>query len=339
MSILVSICLFILGGGLLYFGGTQIVEGSVRIAKKLNIPTIVIGLTVVAMGTSMPELFVSMSAALKGSSSIALGNVIGSNIFNIVFVLGISCFFMPLKANKSSFNYSMITMFSMYTLLLIMIFNKNNASKGFLALFQGGRISSLDGLILFIALIIYIILLKKIASRNKEEASILEKQVAEVEKTEPIAISITRLVISIVSLAFGSEFFINGSVGIFSKFISEHIIGVIIVAVGTSIPELVTSIIAASKKEADISVGNIIGSNIFNVGAVLGISAMSGFKFGGISLAPTNSYAIDLGVMILSALLLFVFMSPTRPLKKSAGLVFLALYIIYVAVLIKGVTI
>ncbi len=339
MSILISICLFLLGGGLLYFGGTQIVEGSVRIAKKLNIPTIVIGLTVVAMGTSMPELFVSMSAAIKGSSNIALGNVVGSNIFNIVFVLGISCFFMPLQANKSSFNYSMISMLGMYALLLIMISNRSNSSKGFLAIFQGGTISSLEGLLLVIALIIYILLLKRIAGKNKEEASILEQQVAEVEKTEPTAISITRLVISVISLGFGSEFFINGSVGIFSRFLSPHIIGVIIVAVGTSVPELVTSIIAASKKEADIAVGNIIGSNIFNVGAVLGISAMGGFKFGGINLDPTNSYIIDLGVMILSALLLFVFMSPTRPLKKSAGIIFLALYIVYVGILINAVNI
>lgn len=318
MDILLHIGLFILGGVLLYFGGILIVEGSVQIARKLSIPVIVIGLTVVSMGTSMPELFVSLSASLKGSNDIALGNVIGSNIFNVVFVLGISSFFMPLVCGRKSFNISMSVMFILYIMLTIMIFN------------TGQKIHLVEGIILFAGLCIYILILHRMALKYKEEALGIEKQVIEAQKKEGLAVSIIKIVISVICLAFGANLFIDGSIGIFSRFINEHVIGMIVVAIGTSIPELATSVIAAYKKESDISVGNIIGSNIFNVGGVIGISAM----FGNISIENIGNYKPDFLVMFLSGILLYIFMSKDKPLKKWNGCTFLAIYMIYVTFLI-----
>jgi len=322
MGLVINIGLFILGIVLLYFGGVLIVEGSVQIARKLNIPLIVIGLTVVSMGTSMPELFVSLSASLKGSNEIALGNIIGSNIFNIVFVLGVSCFFMPLRCGKKSFDISMIIMFILYIMTTIMIFVVGTDIK---------KISTLEGIMLLFVLCIYIYMLYRLASKHKDEALGIEKQVIEVQKKESLTVSIIKIIISVICLGFGANLFIEGSIGIFSKFINEHVIGIVVVAVGTSIPELVTSVIAAYKEESDISVGNIVGSNIFNVGGVLGISAI----FSDIELTNTQNYSIDFFIMFLSAVLLYVFMAKNRPLKKWHGGTFLLIYVVYVAILIN----
>ena len=322
MDLVIHIGIFVLGIVLLYFGGVLIVEGSVQIARKLNIPLIIIGLTVVSMGTSMPELFVSLSASMKGSNTIALGNVIGSNIFNIVFVLGVSCFFMPLRCGKKSFDISMITMFVLYIMTTIMIFVIGSDIK---------QISTLEGVMLFLVLGIYIFLLNRLALEHKDEALDIEKQVVEVQKKESLIISIIKIIISIICLGFGANLFIDGSISIFSRFINEHVIGIIVVAVGTSIPELVTSVIAAYKKESDISVGNIVGSNIFNVGAVLGISAI----VTDIQLENVQRYTIDFFIMFLSGILLYVFMAKNRPLKKWHGGTFLLIYVVYVIILVN----
>ena len=322
MDLVLHIGIFILGIVLLYFGGVLIVEGSVQIARKLNIPLIIIGLTVVSMGTSMPELFVSLSASMKGSNSIALGNVIGSNIFNIVFVLGVSCFFMPLRCGKKSFDISMIIMFVLYIMTTIMIFVIGSDIK---------QISTLEGVMLVLVLGIYIFLLNRLALEHKDEALDIEKQVVEVQKKENLIVSIIKIIISIICLGFGANLFIDGSISIFSRFINEHVIGIVVVAVGTSIPELVTSVIAAYKKESDISVGNIVGSNIFNVGAVLGVSAI----VTDIKLENVQRYYVDFFIMFLSGILLYVFMAKNRPLKKWHGCTFLLIYVVYVIILIN----
>lgn len=330
------IIIFIVGIVLLYLGGTQIVEGSVKVANKLKIPTIVIGLTVVAMGTSMPELFVSMMGALKGSSDIAVGNVIGSNIFNIIFVLALTSLVSPVSAGKKSFYVSIKIMFVMYVILLITLFNFHNKNtKGILYYFKGGIINPLEGVILVIILCAYIYYLYRVMSKDKDEISSFEKKVSLNYREESLIVSAIRIIFAILALAFGSDMFINGAVGIFSRFISEHVIGFIIIAVGTSIPELVTSFIAAVKKESDISIGNIVGSNIFNVGAVLGISSIASAKYGGIILNPVQNYIIDYFIMVLSGILLYLFTLRGRALGKTAGIIFLALYVIYVGFLIK----
>lgn len=329
MSILLSIIMFLSGTLLLYFGGNQIVKGSVLIAEHFNIPKLIIGLTIVAMGTSMPEFFVSLSAMIKGSSDIAVGNVIGSNIFNIVFILGITSFLSPIKSEWKSFKLSMIVVFIVYIVFTIAILNFENFG------FRDGVITPIEGSVIFAIFLAYIIYLYKILSSNKENIDHYEKEITSNIKNEKLIISILRVVVSILALYFGADLFIKGSVSIFSRFLSEHVIGIIVVAVGTSIPEFVTSFIASTKKEDDISVGNIIGSNIFNIGAVLGLVSILGFKRGGITLSPNTNYVVDIFIMFLSALLLFIFMRHNKTLRKTKGAILLVVYVGYVIFLVQ----
>ncbi len=333
-EIFLSIGFLIAGMLLLYFGGDFIVSGSVAIAKKLNISTLVIGLTVVAMGTSMPELFTSLIAMLKGENDITLGNVIGSNIFNVIVVLGLCSFFMPLQSPKKSFNRSIRFLFISYIMLLVMVYSTkildfNNDTA---------VISVIEGSILVAFLIFYIVYLYKVMGNDKEELAKLESEIAEevgeTESSKSMAKPIIKVILAIVFLAGGSELFIRGSVNIFSRFLSPHIIGVIVVSFGTSIPEIVTSVMAAYKKEADISVGNIIGSNIFNVCCVLGVSAIVSIFKGGIVIVGASNYYQDFVLMFLSAILLLVFMQNEKSFKKIHGAVFLTLYAIYLFVLL-----
>ncbi|MEI0749471.1 calcium/sodium antiporter [Brachyspira pulli] len=328
-NILLNIVFTAAGILLLYLGGTYIVDGSVMVANKLKIPPIVIGLTVVAMGTSMPELFVSLFGALRGESAIAVGNVIGSNIFNIVFVLGVSALFMNMAAGKKSYYVSMVSMFIMYAALCIMLFNMETKTL------SGDKISIIEGIILIILLCIYVYYLYSVISKDKDEMASFEKEVSSSTKTTSIARAIFKIIVAIIALAFGSDIFIKGVTGIFRNFLSEHIIGFIVVAVGTSIPELVTSVIAAMKKEADISIGNIVGSNIFNVGGVLGISSVASLKYGGIMLSKTQDYLMDFSIMVFAGVLLLLFTMKGKTLGKVKGIIFLVIYLIYVAYLLK----
>ena len=328
-NMLLNVVFTVAGILLLYLGGTYIVDGSVMVANRLKIPSIVIGLTVVAMGTSMPELFVSLFGALRGESAIAVGNVIGSNIFNVVFVLGVSALFMTMSAGKKSYYVSMISMFIMYAALGIMLLNFNTKRL------SGDKISIIEGIILIVLLCIYVYYLYSVISKDKDELAVFEKEVSSSTKTNSIARAIFKIIVAVLALAFGSDIFIKGVTGIFRNFLSEHIIGFIVVAVGTSIPELVTSVIAAIKKEADISIGNIVGSNIFNVGGVLGISSMASFKFGGIILSEAQDYLMDFSIMVFVGLLLLAFTVKGKSLGKVKGCFFLIIYIAYVVYLLK----
>lgn len=333
-EIFLSIGFLIAGMLLLYFGGDFIVSGSVAIAKRLNISTLVIGLTVVAMGTSMPELFTSVIAMLKGENDITLGNVIGSNIFNVVVVLGISAFFMPLQSPKKSFNRSIVFLFISYLLLFVTVYNTKILDFGN----NRALINGIEGIVLVAFLVYYIVYLYKIMGNDQEELAKLENEIAEqvdeTENNQSMTKPVIKVVLAIVFLALGSELFIRGAVNIFSRFLSPHVIGVIVVSFGTSIPELVTSVIAAYKKESDISVGNIIGSNIFNVCCVVGISAIVGMFKGGIAIDDVSNYYQDFILMFLSAILLFVFMRNEGMFKKIHGFIFLSMYSIYLFVLL-----
>ena len=330
-NILINIVFTTVGILLLYLGGTYIVDGSVIVANKLKIPSIVIGLTVVSMGTSMPELFVSLFGAIRGESAIAVGNVIGSNIFNIVFVLGISSLFMNMVAVKKSYYISMASMFIMYIALFFILLNKDTKNL------TGDKISVIEGIILFIVLCIYIYYLYNVISKDENEIATFDKEIDETKhKNTSITRSIFKILVAIFALAFGSDIFLKGVIGVFRNFLSEHIIGFIVVAVGTSIPELVTSTIAAIKKESDISIGNIVGSNIFNVGGVLGISAITSFKYGGIILNKEQNYLIDFSIMLFSGLLLMLFTMKGKKLGKINGIIFLLIYIAYVLYLLKS---
>jgi len=248
-------------GGLiiLILAGEALVRGAVGIAEKLNIPTLVIGLTIVSFGTSAPELLVSLKAALNNHPEIAIGNVIGSNIANIALVLGITTMILPITVKRSSVRVDWPIMMGATVLFFIFILNN--------------KIEWYEGLIFTLGIISFNVYLFWNAKRqNKKEQT---KIVVSEGKNKGVFINIVLIIIGSAGLAFGADCLLDGAVDMASNFgISEHVIGVTIVAFGTSVPELITSVMAAFKKETDISVGNLIGSNIFNILGVLGITSL-----------------------------------------------------------------
>ena len=248
---IIDIFFLLIGTTMLYFGADWIVRSSVSIAKKSNIAPIIIGLTIVAFGTSLPELIVSITAALNDSSSLSVGNAIGSNIANIGLVLGLSSLIFPISCV-----YKKIKKDLWINIIITIIF----------VLFAfDGLISRFEGMIMFLCLIYYILLC---ISEEKDDEEIPDN-----------IISNNRIFLYLLGgifvLAYGADLFVDGAISLAKKLgISEAVVGVSIVAFGTSLPELATSVVAAFKKESDISLGNILGSNIFNILCVLGISSM-----------------------------------------------------------------
>jgi len=254
-----DIVLMLLGFVLLVIGGEYLVRASVGLSFKLKISKMVIGLTVVSFATSVPELLVSLNAALQGAPAIAINNVIGSNIANIGLVLGITAICTTIEVDKSfyKFNWPALVVFS----LLIYYFLQNDQ-----------QLSSFEGWILFLALLVFIFLLLKTSGASKSEVS--DATIDVLSKVSYFKILIW-LTIGGVALYFGADWLVNGAVVVAQKMgVSEAVISVSLVAVGTSIPELAASIIAVIKKEKAISLGNLIGSNIFNIGSVLGLTSI-----------------------------------------------------------------
>ena len=246
---------------LLFFGGELLVRGSVALALKMRISTLVVGMTVVSFATSAPELFVSLQAVLNGSNDIAFGNVIGSNIANITLVLGVTALIFRVKISEqtATLNYPFLLLSSLIFGGVMYCFNGIPQEVGFLFIFL---------LVLFTWLLI---------SRSRKEnmkSATDEDELLEEASQDSLFKSLGFLIAGIVVLKFGADYLVEGTIAIAKKFeISERVIAVTVVAIGTSIPELATSIVAALKKEHNLAVGNLIGSNIFNVLAVLGIVA------------------------------------------------------------------
>ncbi|WP_121666408.1 calcium/sodium antiporter [Mesonia aquimarina] len=249
----------ILGLTLLVVGGEFLVRSSVALSFKLNISTMVIGLTVVSFATSLPELLVSLQAALDGFSDISLGNVIGSNVANIGLVLGITAMISSISVDRDFFklNWPVMLFFS----FLLYVF-----------LYTGGSISRIEGLILIGIMIVYLVILIQRA-RKKDE--VVAEEVDEKLQTTSWFKIIVWLLIGGVALYYGSEWLVEGAVDLATIMgVSERVISVTMIAIGTSVPELAASVIAAVKKEKAISLGNLIGSNIFNIASVLGITSV-----------------------------------------------------------------
>ena len=263
----VDIGTVIVGLVILCIGGYAIVSGGVALAKKLRISSMIIGLTVVAYGTSTPELAASILAALNSHTDLILGNIIGSNISNIGMVIGISAIFTPLLISKITLNRWIPIMIGVSLLIIAMSYD--------------GEISQIDGFILIAALIGFTLYTIKTVKKQKiKEKMTIENEPVEGEmflsryKIESYPQSLFLIVIGIILLFLGGHFTVNGAVAIAESLgISQLIIGVVIVAIGTSLPELITSIIAIAKKQTDIGVGNIVGSNIYNILLILGVSS------------------------------------------------------------------
>jgi cation:H+ antiporter len=249
---LMSLISLAAGTMMLYYGAEWIVKGSAGIARRLGLSSLVIGLTVVAFGTSLPELIISIIAAIEGSSSIAIGNVIGSNIANVGLVLGLSALIFPVSVNYAHLKRDMFVYLGACGLFVFFAFD--------------GRLSRFEGAVLFIGLIFYILLCLKSPRGEHSEAE------DRVESTSRLSFFV---VAGITLLAFGADLFVDGAIYL-ARFIgvSEIVIGMSVVAFGTSLPELATSAMASFRNESAISVGNIIGSNIFNVLSVLGLASI-----------------------------------------------------------------
>jgi len=305
--------LLTLGGLLLLvFGAEIMVRGAVELALRARISPLVVGLTVVSMGTSAPELLVSLLAALKGSSTIAIGNVVGSNIANISMVLGACILIYPIEVDRDAYRIHWPVMMLVTLIFTAMLWNDD------IALWEGATL-----VLLLLAYVIWMIR----ASRKAAD----QPGTHPVKVSAPLWRSLVFVLAGIAGLAFGADLFVEGAVGIARTFgVSEQLIGVTIVALGTSMPELVTSLLAALRKQSDISIGNLIGSNIFNLLGIIGISAM----VLPISVDHT-SFLLDLAAMALIALLLYPLMRMGNKLGRWQGALLLFAYTAYVVMVIQ----
>lgn len=314
-----SIILFlILGFIILIKGADSLVDGASFLAKRLKVSDLIIGLTVVAFGTSMPELVVNIFASTQGNTEIAIGNIIGSNIFNILLILGVSALIYPLAVTKG-------TVWKEIPFSLLAV-----AVVGFLSndvLFDHAERSALTRVDGFVFLSFFAIFLYYIVSIAK-----VENDQQEQDSKEGLAKSLVMVTGGLVALIFGGKMVVDGAVKIASLLgVSQSLIGLTIVAAGTSLPELATSAVAAYKKNADIAVGNIVGSNIFNIFFILGVSALIR------PLPIAVSVNSDIFVLIGSTLLLFLFMftGKRRMIDRWEGALFILCYIVYTIFLIK----
>lgn len=311
----VSILFIIIGFIGLIKGADFLVEGASNIAKKFNIPEIIIALTIVSIGTSMPELFVSLTSGIDGLSDISIGNVVGSNIANLLLILGISAIIRTIAVKKET-KFVEIPVCFITTLIFWTFCN------------LGGNITRLDGIVfvaLFLLFIVYTIIV-----------AIKHNQVYSKEKREPIdKISLFKDIIDIglgiIALKIGAELTVDNAINISRILnISEKVISVTVLAVGTSLPELFTSVSAAIKGKSDIAIGNIVGSNIFNILLILGVTAIIN------PLTYNMSFNKDLTLLIISTVLLMIF--PFIPKKdemtRGNGVIYLILYFVYIGTLI-----
>ena len=305
-----DVVLMLLGFALLVVGGDFLVRASVALSLKLNISKMVIGLTVVSFATSLPELLVSLNAALNGSPSIAINNVVGSNIANIGLVLGITALIGTIYVDKTfyKFNWPVLMLFSM--LFYYFLSNDN-------------KLSTLEGAILFIGLIVFVILVLRKSSDTEPDDSIDELTVVSNFKIG------VWLLIGGAALYFGSDWLVKGAIVIAKEIgVSEAVISVSIIAVGTSVPELAASVMAVVRNEKAISLGNLIGSNIFNIGSVLGLTAM----IKPIIVEDPLIVSRDLIWMLVFAAILLplAFILKRHELKKTEGFVLVFIYGIFI---------
>ena len=301
-----TIFLLIFGLIVLIIGGNLLLKSAVSISMKFGIPRLLIGMTIVSLATSAPELIVSIKSAIKGSPDLAISNVLGSNIANLGLVLGITILFSPINISKSVYKKEWpIMMFSALYFLIVVL---------------DGVITKIEGGILVCFLIITIISLIKLRDKNEVEDQL--------ENEDSIIKSIIILFFGGLFLFYGSEWFIDGAIQLANSFgISERIIGITVVSVGTSIPELVTSLVAVFNKEKSISLGNLLGSNIFNVFAVLGITSL----VTPLSVLDQNIIDFDIYVMLFFAALILplIFFPKKLVLGRKESLIILLFYSFY----------
>ena len=303
MKIVLEMLLLSLGFLLLVKGADWFVDGASGVATRLRIPQLVIGLTIVAMGTSAPEAAVSISAALKGNADITIGNIVGSNILNILIILGLASALVPIAVAKSTLRVDIPFMLAITGILLVLGWD--------------GTISLVDGLVMLALFIGYLAYLFTGAKNDPEE---------EAAKDLPLWKALLLTIVGLALIILGADIAVDAATALARIFgMSERFIGLTIVALGTSLPELFTSVSAARKGNADIAIGNIVGSNIFNILFIVGLSALI------VPVPFAAPFRIDTVIAILAGIILLIFAYPRRKLLRWQGPVMLATYGIYLA--------
>lgn len=308
MEILLQVLLLAVGFVMLVKGADWFVDGSSGIAAKFKIPQIVIGLTIVAMGTSAPEAAVSITAALKGNAGITIGNIVGSNILNVLIILGLSAVVTPLAVTKSTIKVDIPVMIAITGILLWMGYD--------------GTVTLLEGIILLLIFASYIGYLMYVAFKDRKQNT---------EEAEEISVlkALIWTVVGLVLIVWGSDVTVDAATKIAKILgLSERFIGLTIVALGTSLPELFTSVMAARKGNADIAIGNIVGSNIFNILFVVGLSALV------IPVPFLEGFRFDTMVSLAAAVFLFFCVLKNQKLNRWAGVLMLVSYAAYFAVIL-----
>lgn len=321
------------GLAILVFGADWLVKGASRLALAIGMTPLVVGLTVVAFGTSAPELAVSVSAAYSSASDLAVANVVGSNIFNVLFILGVSALLAPLIVDQQLVRMDVPIMIGMSVLLWVL------GNDGALGLWDGALLTAL--------IVAYTVFLVVEGRREKKPAIVAEYVAGVADAADGItgaaaadgvkhsgaaAWHWSLIVVGLGALVFGSQLLIDGAIGFATRMgVNEVLIGLTLVAAGTSLPELATSVVAAMKGERDIAIGNIVGSSIFNICSVLGISSL--VSGGALTIVP-SLIAVDIPVMIGVALICLPFFRAGYVLTRLNGAVFLAAYVLYLVYLV-----
>jgi cation:H+ antiporter len=307
---------------LLYFGGNGLVKGAGGLALHFDISPLVVGLTVVAFGTSAPELFVSTLSAVQGKMGISVGNVLGSNVINIALILGIASVVRPAVVDTAVVRFDAPFMFATYILVALGVIRFTDSP-----FWSGGVLSRAEGLLLIAVLVTYIVILYR---RSGDTTVPIEEMPSQEDAERPVVLDLVFVAVGVGALAAGAELLVRGAsvlaIDLFGA--SERFVGITVVALGTSLPELVTTLVSLRQGETDISVGNIVGSNIFNSLMVLGATA---------SIRPveigTTDYRGDFAFMVGTTVLLLLFLKVTGRVPRIGGWIFLVIYGVYVAYL------
>ncbi|MBR2709142.1 calcium/sodium antiporter [Candidatus Saccharibacteria bacterium] len=320
MEIVLQILLLVVGFALLIKGADWLVDGASSVASHLKVSKLLVGLTIVAFGTGAPELAVSFSSLINGSTDILVGNVIGSNIINVLLLIGIAAVILPIKIKKDTVSKELPLLLLISSALIVLLLDTNLTEA------VTNTFSRADAIICLLFFGIFLYYLISLARKNKKDLSVVEKPKYKLGK------SIIFIILGLAGIVGGSQLVVNSASFIASAIgISERIISLTIVALGTSLPELVTTIAAAKKGESDLLVGNIVGSNIFNICIVLALPIAI---TGGIS--PNNFEMIDLIMLVFSALLLCILARKDHMITRAEGILMLIIFTIYYGYITYG---
>ncbi|MBR3132015.1 calcium/sodium antiporter [Candidatus Saccharibacteria bacterium] len=321
MEIILQIALLIIGFVLLIKGADWLVDGASSVASNFKVSKLLIGLTIVAFGTGAPELAVSFSSLLNGSTDILVGNVVGSNIINVLLLIGIAAVIRPIKVKKDTVSKELPLLLLISTALIVLLMDVNLAEAVI------NTFSRADAIICLLFFCIFLYYLLSLARKNKKEARKIEKPKYKLGK------SFWFVLIGLVGVVGGSELVVSSASFIASSVgISERVISLTIIALGTSLPELVTTVMAAKKGESDLLVGNIVGSNIFNICIVLALPVV----FSG-SITPNNFEVIDLGMLLLSSFLICFLARRDHNITRTEGILMLVIFLLYYGYVVYGV--